>query len=52
MVTLEPLHPRDIYKYHMTKQDEEEDVVEHKGGFWDQVYIAMKFLNEKVMCYV
>ena len=32
----------------MTKQDEEEDILEHKGGFWDQVCIAMKFLNEKV----
>ena len=48
VVTLEPLHPRDMFKYHMTKQDEEEDMLEHKGGFWDQVCIAIKFLNEKV----
>ena len=47
-----PIHPRGLLVFMKTKRkcemDNEEEFLAHKGGFWDQVILAIKFFRQKV----
>ena len=47
-----PIHPRGLLMFMKTKMkcemDNEEEFLAHKGGFWDQVILAIKFFRQKV----